>query len=74
MTFPSSHQPPEWVVPGVGNIATNNGRTCGKYRYSCGNMLLLARTLHISSVFLCLPGMAPDELTPRLFSVPGEQI
>ena len=42
--FPSSHQPLEWLVPGVGTIATNNGCRCEKYCYSCSNALLLART------------------------------
>ena len=72
--FQSSHRPLERLVPGVGNIATNNGRTCGKYRYSCGNTLLLARWSHGSGVLLSLPGTAPNKLTACLFSVLGEQI
>ena len=74
MMFPSSHQPPEQLVPGVGNIATNNGRMCGKYHYSCGNALLLVRWSHGSGVLLSLSGTAPEKLATCLFSVLGEHI
>ena len=41
MMFPSL-PPPDRVVPIVGIIATNNGRTCNVHRFGCGNSILLA--------------------------------
>ena len=65
--FPSSHRSPEQLVPGVDTMASNNGRTCGKYRYSCSFVLLLAKRSCGSGVLLCLPGTAPDEPALVLF-------
>ncbi len=56
---PSSSQSPDHLVQGIDTIATNKERTCGKYCYSCGNALLLARTSHGFGVLLCLQGTAP---------------
>ena len=62
MMFPSL-PPPEQVVPIVGIVATDNGRTCAKHRFGCGNLLLLARTARGCGVLLRLRRTAsPDEL------------
>ena len=72
MMCPSSHQPSERLVPGVGTVVPNNGCTCSKYHYSCSNVLLVARILHSSGILLCLPRTAPVNPLLVLFSVTGE--
>ena len=62
MMFPSL-PPPEQVVPIVGIVATDNGRTCDKHRFGCGNSLLLARPARGCGILLRLrKTSAPDEL------------
>ncbi len=62
MMFPSL-PPPERVVPIVGIIATNNGRTCNVHRFGCGNAILLARPARGCGVLLRLKQTkAPHEL------------
>ena len=54
--------PPEQLVPIVGFIATNNGRTCEEHRFGCGNVLLLGRPAHGCGVLLRLRKTSPNEL------------
>ena len=57
---------PEMVVPIVGIIATNNGRTCDVHRFGCGNDLVLARPVHGCGLLLCLRKTAPAEISAFL--------
>ncbi len=55
--------PPEWTVPIVSIIETNNGHMCDVHRFGCGNSFLLARPAHGCGVLLCLKQTtAPNEL------------
>ncbi len=44
--------PPEWLVPIVGMIATNNGQTCQNHCFGCGNALLMGLPAHGCGVLL----------------------
>ena len=46
--------PPEWLVPIVGIIATNNGCTCQNHHFGCGNALLMSLPANGCGVLLCL--------------------
>ena len=53
---------PEMVIPIVGIIETNNGRTCDVHRFGCGNALVLARPAHDCGLLLCLRKTSPAEI------------
>ena len=46
--------PPEWLVPIVGIVATNNGRTCQNHHFGCGNALLMSLPANGCGVLLHL--------------------
>ena len=54
--------PREQLVPIVGFIATNNGRTCQEHCFGCGNMLLLGMPAHCCGVLLRLWKTSPNKL------------
>ena len=46
--------PPERIVPIVGIVATNNGRTCQNHHFGCGNALLMSLPANGCGVLLHL--------------------
>ena len=46
--------PPERIVPIVGIVATNNGRTCQNHHFGCGNALLMSLPANGCGVLLRL--------------------
>ena len=46
--------PAERLVPIVGIVATNNGRTCNNHRFGCGNALLMSLPVNGCGVLLRL--------------------
>ena len=59
--------PPERIVPIVGIIATNNGRTCQNHHFGCGNALLMSLPANSGGVLLHLKKLCTATLQLILF-------